>query len=81
MKRLTPSQIRLGSSGEVEVDSEYWASIQTESEITPLSTNGICDNTSNCSGSTNTNTCQNVSICDDASNKRTCYVVQIPILD
>ena len=80
MKRLKPSEIRLGPSGEVEVTSPYWSSLQAETNATPLSTNGICDNTSNCSGSTNKTTCQNVSVCDDASNSKTCYVVEIPPL-
>lgn len=80
MRKLNPSDIHLGSAGEVSVSSEYWASLSSQDDIRPLSTNGICDNTSNCSGSTNTRTCQNVSACDNASNTRTCYVVEVPPL-
>lgn len=72
MKSLKSTQIRLSPSGEVEIASAYWSDKRSNLEIGTLSSNGVCDNTSKCSNTTNTSSCQNYDNCTGSSNKSRC---------
>lgn len=68
MRRLNPNDITLAPDGSVEVHDEDWGRVTSGAMNRPLSSNGICENTSNCNGSTNTRMCSNYTRCDKSKN-------------
>lgn len=76
MQPLKPGDISLAANGAVQVGSPYWDRQVKKGKpgdfVAQASTNGTCENTSDCRGSTNT-TCNNYTVCTNAKNK-TCVI-------
>lgn len=75
MHPIDPRDITLGPDGRVELADDAWSHELKAGVNYPLSTNGICENTSNCNGSTNTTTCNNYTRCEKSKNT-TCPVTE-----
>ena len=74
MKPLIPSQIRIGVDGRVGVENPFWRrEVAKAKPIQTLVTNGSCQNTGNCTNSTNTNICDNYQNCGGSKNG-TCWI-------
>lgn len=73
---LQAGQISLSNDGSVRISSPYWRERLGENlpEASFGSSNGVCDNVSDCTNSTNTSSCLNYDRCDGSVNKNSCML-------